>query len=227
MLIPDSWHLPVGNGGDQLRLILFLDQRFANPFGKPGIEHKLKFIETAIYNDHLTWYNWEQHLVEHRDKINLSITQTCSTLEKQGIDKELFLTIKNKNLVVDRYFHIRLANSCSIDCDLSMIKWQDFIQTIKKSNDRKIIDSDFLHDPILSRPMYQKIINFYGFDDNYESANKVHQLHYFCHQRSLKDFCNYISSIEFSNYCDNLIATISNTPVFGVHPGIQTLPPML
>jgi len=226
MLIPDSWNLPFGNGGDQLRLILFLDRRFANPFGQQGVEHKVKFIETAIYNDDLTWYNWGHSTIAHKE-INKSIQKTCAQLEQDGIDKELFLTVENKNLIIDRYFHIRLANSSNIEYSSSISQWEDFIKTIKKSNDRKIINSDFLHNLVLSKSMYQEIIDFYRFDNNYESANKVHQLHYACHQQSLKEFCNWILSTEFDNYLKNLSNTISNAPVLGIQPGIQTLPPML
>lgn len=214
MLIPDSWNLPIGNGGDQLRLILFLDQRFANPFGQQGVEHKVKFIETAIYNNKLTWNNWDHWINKYREKIDNSIQETCAQLEQDGIDKELFLTIENKNLVIDRYFHIRLAANNNIDHSSLISQWENFIKTIKKSNDRKIINSDFLHNPVLSKSMYQEIIDFYRFDNNYESANKVHQLHYACHQRSLKEFCNWILSTEFDNFLKNLSNSISNAPVF-------------
>jgi len=209
MQIPDSWHLPAGNGGDQLRLILFLDNQFKNPFGAQGVEQKVKFIENCIYNHELTWYNWTTHINKYKYELDYVIDTTCQRLEKNGFDKELFLDIKDKNLILSRYFHIKLADAARIH-DPLMLDWENFIKTVKSGNTRKIINSDFLHSPTLSRSIYDEIIKFYEFDDNYESANKIHQLHYQCHQKSLKDFCDAMSGVNFDNFLKSIRVTLSN-----------------
>jgi len=192
-----------GVGGNHLRWLLFLDDKFPNMFES----NKLDFIKTQVYNTNRTWNNWLLYEWKFRDKLNSILQLSHDTAKSYQSIKELYLfTDINTYIAINHYYSINLGlNGQSLpDFSQNFVIETNKIKNIVINNptNQKIVSGDFLHEPVLCKNSYRDIINFYNFNDNYDLAFKVHQLYYQCRTKSLQDFYVYFNSNEWKTRFD-------------------------
>jgi hypothetical protein len=82
--------------------------------------------------------------------------------------------------------------------------WQNTINSISNFPNKKVIASDPVFHSILDYSFYKEIVDFFGFDDNYQIAQEVHSMYYACRQRSARDFYQYFTSQDFYNWLERI-----------------------
>jgi len=199
---------PVGAAGNHIRWLLFLDDKFPNPFNCD----KMQFIKKNVYCEERSWNNWLQYEWKYRDHLNpvIEISHVKWDWERVPEGKQLYLTFNDVDLPYNHYLHINLGLNCADPEHLKNF-YQEWInefeiikQRIHEFPNKKIVHSDTIFQGTLSRELYQDIVNFYGFSDNYESANLVHQWYTACRKKSLEDFYKYFTSESFLNTLDSI-----------------------
>ena len=153
---------------------------------------KLSSIEQAVYHQGRSWHNWLRVEWTYRPLLNNHVyfDHFISDLE-DTVSKRLILTLEDPMLALQSYlkFNSNLNNSTH----------QDFLTSIKKYREQhitlplyypqiKVDSSDLLFQPTLDRDFYNRLIEWFELDDNYELANQVHKLWYDAHCRSEKEF---------------------------------------
>ena len=201
---------PCGFAGNHVRWLLFLDRQFHNPFGTQDLGSKLKFIGENVYGQDRTWNSWlylEWKFRQELDK-TICIRHDNWQWENTSQERELYLTSSNYLTAFIHYYHINLGlNNSTPEILLQQMQdWCCEFEFVKKNLHRfpnkKIINIDTVFDRKLSKQLYQDIIEFYGFDDNYQTACQVHNMYYCSRQKSARDFYNYFTSENFDNLMD-------------------------
>jgi len=193
-----------GGGGNHLRWLLYIDKKFPNVFDGD----KLNFIKNQVYNSNRTWHNWISYEGKFRDKLNYIIQISHVYKHSYQKIKELYLVANNIDIPINHYYSINLSLTGN-----SFEKfYKNFVTetngmkniTINDPSIQKIVSGDFLHLPILCKNTYKDIIDFYEFDNNYDTASEIHQLYYKCRIKSLQDFYYYFNSTEWKNRFENI-----------------------
>lgn len=205
-------HFPAGSGGNHVRWLLFLDSTFRSDLCDNTVEAKLNFIKNNVYNSIRSWQNWLTFEWKFRNKLDHVVSPSHNHhVELDNNHKELFLTVNDPYPFLTHYRHINLgSNSQTIETLVDNFKnvWQKELEWVKESTigilNKKIIYADTLHDRILTKDFYQTIIDYYQIDNNYEYACELQEMYYQCRLNSQKDFYNYFTSRDFSNYLNNL-----------------------
>jgi len=200
-----------GSGGNHLRWLLFLDNKFPNPWNEEQtIESKLNFIHSCVYSSKRTWYNWLHIEAQYRPTLDSIIETTHRGWIPPSEDniKTLYMTTVDRTIPFKHYFHINLGLNSATPSELKQqmnVTWNKlnrFKSIIDQYPNRKIIECDTLFEPMLNKKFYQEVIEFFEFDDHYESAQQIHQWYSQCRIKSARDFYTYFTSDEFSNYLE-------------------------
>jgi hypothetical protein len=216
MAVYGSINFPSGAAGNHLRWLLFLDQRFNNVVDM-DTESKLAWIKQYIYPPERTWNNWlgfPDTTVGYewtwRPKLDdiVAITHNNFMWENTA-DKELYLTFTDPELPYLHYYHVNIGLNNSTPDQVRKYE-QDWANEFKLIENRiqefpnkKIIYIDSLYDKVLKYELYKEVIDFFGFDDNFELAKQVHECYYQCRVKSARDFYEYfVKGEEFKKYLE-------------------------
>ena len=199
---------PAGLIGNHVRWLLFIDDKFVNPFGPRNFESKLNFIQHNIYGDKRTWNTWLEVEWNYREKLNeqLTVAHQNWDWEYLPLQKELYLFCEDIKLPFNHYYHINIGlNNNTPEQQILLLKnWFNeckFIKTrINNFPNRKVMLTDQLFQPILPYEWYKEVIDFFGFSDNYQLAQRVHTMHYQARKKSAQDFYQYFTSDHFLNF---------------------------
>ena len=208
---------PPGFAGNHLRWLLFLDPKYnlVRSICANTINDKLNFIQKRVYPTTRTWYNWLQTEWQYRQSLNEYIEIShCNFNWERSANKELYLTTTNSELPFHHYFHLNLGLNGHTpeyfqeEVQIWANEFKSLESRINEFDNKKICTCDPLFLPTLSKEFYIEVINFYGFDDNYEAAQQVHQWYYACRIKSVRDFCAYIASDSFKQNVDFLANSV-------------------
>ena len=200
---------PPGACGNHLRWLLFLDKQIRNPFtDDQSIQGKVNFILNDVYTENRTWYNWLNYEWKFRCTLDPQIKiMHNSTLSQDDTCKNkqvIFLNIVDFKLFFYHYLHINLKlNGNSIDRFLyfNSTRWNEHIENFSNNLDEnmKIFYVDSLYEKNLNYDLYKNIINFLGFDDNYELANQIQNRYYNIRKKSAAEFYSFFTSTQFND----------------------------
>jgi len=199
---------PLGHGGNHLRWLLFLDQKFPNTFG--GVS-KLDFIRKSVYAHDRSWNSWLAVEWKFRTILDphMTVSHDCWDWEQPTAAKELYLTVENINQPLSHYFHINLGcnNLSPSSLKAQMSAWSNEFEFLtKRINEfpnKKIIKCDRLFDPALDYDFYKEVVDFFGFDDNYHDAVQVHNMYHQCRVQSVEKFVKFFKSNGFAQILDS------------------------
>jgi len=193
------------SGGNHVGWLLFLDDCFEDTIGgNTTANSKIDTIAENIYRSEKTWNTWLSHEWRYRKRLDKTLCITHNVpLEDPPDSKILFLTLDDFEKAITHYYHINLSLNCNTpqNCRYLIKEWHENIQNYCFDGiTRKAIISDCIYDPVLNYEWYKSIVDFFGFDDNYEYAKQVHEIYYQLRKKSARDFCEYFSSDEFQKY---------------------------
>ena len=211
-------HFPMGSGGNHVRWLLFLDTKFTTDLCDNTLDSKLEFIKTRVYPlpgtngsaNGRTWNNWLDFEWTWRKNLDQLLLVTHNDyMETEHNQKELFLDVLDPYPMITHYNHINLGSSSTSDKLLKRFRrWQKEVKQIRTSTvdmpNKKVIYVDGLHEKILSKSLYQELIEFYQLDNNYDHACNIQERYYQCRLNSQKGFYNYFTGEDFQNYLSML-----------------------
>jgi hypothetical protein len=203
---------PPGFAGNHLRWILFLDSKFdSTDLCKNTIQDKLDFIQTKIYTQERSWWNWLDFEWCYRVTLDQHIEICHANFDwEQTSNKELYLTTIDQNLPFYHYYHFNLGlnNKTPEQYKQSIAEWVkefEFVKTqINRFPNKKISACDSLFRNTLSEEFYKDIVDFYNFDNNYPAAQEVQQLYFKCRVASIDEFCSYFVGDVFKKHLELL-----------------------
>ena len=78
-----------------------------------------------------------------------------------------------------------------------------------KLNNRLLLNADILYTEVLDRDFYTSMIDYLGFDDNYESAAVIHARWYQLHQKAQREFVDYVTNLYRPEPNNNIGKTLN------------------
>jgi hypothetical protein len=198
---------PWGGCGNHLRWLMYFDKSFdAFHFSKDrSLESKLKFIETSIYTKERTWHNWIAFEWKHRLRYNaiLKIEGGHHALIYEKNTKSIILSYTDYTECAIRYViftSFKEITTPLADIDEHYAKYSNHLKSIIVSPFDKVIVSDVIWEDVLDKNFYYDIIDFWGFEDHYEYAARVHTLWKECHNRAVHQFMETCTNDEYLNF---------------------------
>ena len=182
---------PWGGGGNHIRWLLFLDDKFSNIVsGVNNLDNKLDFLKNIIYNkrDVNDWL--KQEIKWRTELLNWPIN---IDFKHEGVnynweyDQEwqsmscIYLRYDNIQFLLDRYIKInpKLNNITPAEYIKYFEQWHTSeLLVIKNRNyaNKLIVDADDIFNPVLSERLYMELINFLKLDNLYKQASEIHTL---------------------------------------------------
>jgi hypothetical protein len=114
-----------------------------------------------------------------------------------------------------------LALRCylKVNSSLNNVTIPSFIEAHKKDNraiveyaklnNRLLLNADILYTEVLDRDFYASMIDYLGFDDNYESAAVIHARWYQLHQKAEQEFVDYVTNLYRPEPNNNIGKTLN------------------
>jgi hypothetical protein len=207
---------PMGFAGNHLRWLIFMHDGFPNPFGSQQRQDKLDFVASEIYGPERTWSSWLLIERKFRSQLDpfLEIKHDCYDWESFPDRKELYLSADDYEKVFQHYYHVNLGlNNQTPDVllaqNLAYVNEFEFIKKrISEFPHKKIIKCDVLFEPVLPADFYQELVDFYDLVPDYDAVNQVQKLYWNARQKSLKDFYDHFTSLDFANTLQSIKASI-------------------
>ena len=179
---------PWGGGGNHIRWLLFLDNKFSNVF--PNLKDKLDFLVNEVYNkrDIHDWLKkevkWRSSGIKWPVMINMNHEGVNYNWEN---DREwqarpcIYLRYNNIEFLLERYLKFNPGlNGITPENYIRYFKqWHTSeLLVIKNKNykNKLIVDADEIFNPVLSKRLYLELINFLNLDNLYQDASKIHTL---------------------------------------------------
>ena len=192
---------PRGACGNHLRWLLFLDKQIHNPFtDDQSIQGKVNFILNDVYTENRTWYNW----LKLESKLSADLLDQYSlihNIEKakfmssQQDQITIFLTVSDPTLVINHLMNVDIINAYALYNNND--NYTFFPENLDEN--MKIFYVDSLYEKNLNYDLYKNIINFLGFDDNYELANQIQNRYYNIRKKSAAEFYSFFTSTQFND----------------------------
>jgi hypothetical protein len=83
------------------------------------------------------------------------------------------------------------------------------LKTYARLNNCLCLDADTLYTEVLDRDFYASMIDYLGFDDNYESAAVIHARWYQLHQKAEREFVDYVTNLYQPEPNNNIGKTLN------------------
>jgi len=149
-----------------------------------SLTEKVKFIEQEVFPPSRTCSNWLEYEWKYRERLDKVIQ-----FGHEYVDTNLTTLL----ITVDK--HLAYSYYVKLNPNLFNITSIKFINTINEVNQHHILiskfnknthlmDSTILYQPTLDYNWYQQLISKFELSDNYQTANKIHNLWFSCHQRT-------------------------------------------
>jgi len=195
----------MGAAGNQLRWLLYLDPIFPSI---NGID-KIEFIKQQVYPVHRTWNNWLYHEWAWRTQLDSVIQLTHNSWGwQESLSKQLYLTMQDIELPYLHYFHLNLgSNHYHFDAknnESGLQKWAQEFELVKAQAHQypniKIVYSDSLFESVLSKELYDEVVDFFNLENRYQDAAMVQKFYHQCRTNSMKEFHEYFTGSDFNGY---------------------------
>ena len=194
-------NFPMGTGGNHVRWLLFLDSKFTPLICENTLDSKVEFIKKNVYTSDRTWYNWLKIEWKYRTLLD-SILAITHGFDASTTSKQLCLVVNNPQPSLEHYLSINIGLNGQKITDLEQRAhwWREEMSRKDLPSNLKVVVIDDLLEPILSKSLYQELIDFYQFDDNYDVAKDIHTMYYECRLNSLHNFYKHISRSDTRKY---------------------------
>jgi hypothetical protein len=183
----------VGGFGNHFRWIVAMHNgipwKLNNTF--TTCDKKLNFILDNVYPMSRTWNNW----LDIEWKYRTLLDSTIIFKHQEGYRRSKF---DQNSLVVHMdpdlaYYHYFKLNPLLNHEPIGVFKWNvsDFNVWIEENlldNKCLVVYGEKLLAPILNRQLYNSLRTHFGFEDQYDSCNQIHDRWYKLLQKAQKDF---------------------------------------
>jgi hypothetical protein len=195
---------PWGGCGNLLRWIVYLDKEY-DPHHL--VDDKVKYIQDIVYGSAKTWYNWRDMEYIHHDRSSIDISH--QRLDNFVDTKTLLIHFANHDPIINRFFILMpdlwAVPDAKYGVSEHLNQRDTIVNGLTESESLKILSGDCLFYPDdLDTDFYQSIIDYFGFDNNYQHANKVFHAWKNCERRAVIEFKEAYTSNVFKNLLKEL-----------------------
>jgi hypothetical protein len=179
-------YAPIGGFGNHIRWLLLLDKNYKLELDGQTLvstEDKVKFITTTVYPTNRTYDNWLDYEFNWRRKLDTVLKFTHDMTDFFDNMSSIAVTI-DPDLAFRCYKKFNPSlNGQSKENFLKQIRKQNFMcQFANDALDNVIcIDATKLFQPTLNKEIYNRVIEFFDLDSNFDDANTIHQVWYSLH----------------------------------------------
>jgi hypothetical protein len=213
---------PIGGFGNHIRWMLTLDTKIQAELYDSRVDQfwpyysindKLTYISTYVYGTSRTWHNWLHTEWLYRTSLNKVIPFEHHYIAESEITstyKGILCTVSS-DLALRCYLKINSSlNNKTIDgFRLSITRINREAKTYARLNNCLCLNADILYTEVLDRDFYTSMINYLGFDNNYESAALIHAQWYQLHQRAEQEFVTDITNFYRPEPNNNIGKTLN------------------
>ncbi len=217
---------PIGGFGNHIRWVLTLDTkiqatvtdwRINKSWNYYTIDDKMNFILDNIYGNSRSWHNWLNTEWEYRNALNEILPFVHNPPDKNRlVDRAMLhsnaiLCTVSPDLALRCYLKVNSSlNNATID-GFKVSTKKDNINIIEYAtlNNRLLLNADILYTEVLDRDFYASMIDYLGFDDNYESAAVIHARWYQLHQKAEQEFVDYVTNLYRPEPNNNIGKTLN------------------
>ena len=217
---------PIGGFGNHIRWILTLDTKIQANIDDPWvgksqdyytIDDKINFIINNIYGDFRSWHNWLNIEWAYRASLNKvmpfvhTIPPDSRLQARKILHSNAIMCTVSPDLALRCYLKVNSSlNNATID-GFKMCTKKDNINIIEYAtlNNRLLLNADILYTEVLDRDFYASMIDYLGFDDNYESAAVIHARWYQLHQKAEREFVDYVTNFYRPEPNNNIDKTLN------------------
>jgi hypothetical protein len=169
------------------------------PLVMTNLDNKLDSILTSVYNKHRTWHNWLTHEWFYRNQLNQIVT-----FNHEPVPGPVDDITKTIGLIIDPEF--ALKSYLKFNSHLNGFTHTQFKQDIEKScqeilkysktnKNTLILEAEPLFTESLNPTIYNKIIDWLELENNYHSANIIHNQWFKLQKKSEKEFVRDITEL--------------------------------
>ena len=217
---------PVGGFGNHIRWLLTLDATMQASvtdssseqfWAYSTINDKINFIFDKIYSNTRSWHNWLNIEWKYRHALNTVLPYVHNIPPDSRLQARKIL---HSNAIMCN-ISPELALRCYLkfNSSLNNITIPIFIEAHEKDNsniveyakhnNRLLLNADILYTEVLDRDFYTSMINYLGFDDNYESAAVIHAQWYRLHQKAEQEFVTDVTNFYRPEPNNNIGKTLN------------------
>jgi len=212
---------PMGGFGNHIRWMLTLDAKIQAKIDHRSnyswpyytINDKLTYISKYVYGNFRTWHNWlhtEWKIRKLLDPVIPFEHHYTAQSEITRTYKGILCTVSS-DLALRCYLKFNSSlNNMTIDgFGLSINRINREVKTYARLNNCLCLDADDLYTEVLDRDFYASMIDYLGFDDNYESAAVIHARWYQLHQKAEREFVDYVINLYRPEPNNNIGKTLN------------------
>jgi hypothetical protein len=217
---------PIGGFGNHIRWMLTLDTkiqatvtdwRINKSWNYYTIDDKMNFILDNIYGDSRSWHNWLNTEWKYRNALNEilpyvhKIPPDRRLQDRKILHSNVIMCTISPKLALRCYLKFNSSlNTCTIPTFIEDHK-KDNLNIIEYAtlNNRLLLNADVLYTEVLDRDFYTSMINYLGFDNNYESAALIHAQWYQLHQKAEQEFVTDITNFYRPEPNNNIGKTLN------------------
>ena len=186
-------YAPVGGFGNHLRWLLLLNKNYKIELDGQKlftIEDKIKFITTIVYSNNRTYNNWLDYEFTWRNKLDHLLKFTHDMTD-------FFDDLKSVALIVEPILALRCYEK--FNPGLNGLSTENFLKQTHKQNlmcqfasqslDAVIcVDATKLFQATLDKEIYNRVLEFFNLESNFDEANTIHQIWYNLHIKAEKEW---------------------------------------
>lgn len=164
-------------------------------------QQRFEWIIQTVYKADRSWHNWLVYEWQHRRLMDQVIALYHNTNDIKNIELPTLVVTVDPELA----YHCYLKFNSS----LNTLTPQDFKQQVLEINEINtnwctskdlVLSSNVLYNSILDLNFYKKLVEFFGLNDDYELAAKLHSIWYHLHKSAEKSFVNDIAAIYLNGH---------------------------
>jgi hypothetical protein len=217
---------PIGGFGNHTRWMLTLDTkiqatindwRINKSWNYYTIDDKLNVIMNNVYGPNRSWHNWLNTEWAYRNALNEILPYVHNIPPVQRLNDRKILHSNAIMCTVSPELALRCY--LKVNSSLNNVTIPSFIEAHKKDNraiveyaklnNRLLLNADILYTEVLDRDFYASMIDYLGFDDNYESAAVIHARWYQLHQKAEQEFVDYVTNLYRPEPNNNIGKTLN------------------
>lgn len=160
-----------------------------------NINNPVEFILQNVYHDKRSWHNWLRIEWKHRTRLrDIEISHKIDDISDENLN---LLCCIDSDLAYRNYIKINSSfNSSGLESFFNDIKkFNENANNLKKQKNILVVDNSDLFKKSLNHDYYNKIISFLNLNNDYETANIIHNAWISCQERSEQEFLNQIQQL--------------------------------
>ena len=156
------------------------------------------YVVNYVYPNTRTWHNWLQYEWNYRTYLDQFIKFSHRSESISQDYKSIAMTV-NPELALRCYrkFNSNLNNSSATNFLRGTARENSLTKTVSADHPTNVLllDSELLYNSVLDKDLYSQIVDWFGLENNYSTAQQIHKKWFDLHQKAERELLNDLSRI--------------------------------